>query len=297
MISTRRNLTRPVRFLPPDSGRVPVSRTGLNRAQTVMDGDCWINGFGLRSFGSQGCDLEVGFRGQARPALVTQVLKCCARANAGTAMSDADAWNLSVSRRTECLIAIATSGGRTDVVLPATCSAAECGQPMEVTVSLTELVELQRNAERTDPLVVQNGGASLQLRRPTGRDQAAWLDDQHADETEAFRAMIRSLLVPEAGHETSVSDELVTAADRLLAEGDPLVNFNLAVKCPHCGSQANYSFDLEALALQELQQSQTRLLRTVHRLASHYHWSEQQVLSVSPWRRDYYLAQIEREAP
>jgi uncharacterized protein YbbK (DUF523 family) len=108
--------------------------------------------------------------------------------------------------------------------------------------------------------------------------------------------MIRSLLVPEAGIEMPVSDELVTAADRFLAEADPLVNFNLAVKCPHCGSQASYSFDLEALALQELRQSQSCLLKTVHLLASHYHWSEQQVLSVSPWRRDYYLAQIEREA-
>jgi hypothetical protein len=262
-----------------------------------MDGDCRVDGFALRSFGSQGRDLEVDFRGQTRPALVTQIINCCAQAVAGPVRSETDAWGLSVSRRIEFLLAIATSGGRTEVVLPATCSAEECGQPMEVAVPLTELMELQRNAERADPLVVQRGGTSLQLRRPTGRDQADWLDNTYADEGEALRAMTRSLLAPEAGQELPVSDELVTAADRLLAEADPLVNFNLAVRCPHCGCQADYAFDLEALALQELQQSQTRLLKTVHRLASHYHWSEQQILSVSPWRRDYYLAQIEREEP
>jgi hypothetical protein len=83
--------------------------------------------------------------------------------------------------------------------------------------------------------------------------------------------------------------------NQVLDDLDPLVNFSLAVTCPHCGLPSQPEIDLGAWALQILQRVQQRLIETVHRLACRYHWTEAEILALPEWRRDRYLALIDRE--
>jgi hypothetical protein len=80
-----------------------------------------------------------------------------------------------------------------------------------------------------------------------------------------------------------------------MQDGDSLVNFSLELVCPHCESHSEFEMDLQALAIERLEHCQRRLLATVHRLAKHYHWSEQQIFAVPAWRRTHYLKMLEAE--
>jgi hypothetical protein len=44
-----------------------------------------------------------------------------------------------------------------------------------------------------------------------------------------------------------------------------------------------------------LRRAQHGLIEDVHRLARTYHWTEDRVAALPPWRRARYLALIERE--
>src|SRR5207302_1639138 len=81
-----------------------------------------------------------------------------------------------------------------------------------------------------------------------------------------------------------------------LDRADPLVRGALLAACPDCGQFAEHEVDLAGLALARLRQRQLALVETVHRLASRYHWTEADILSIPEWRRGRYLALLEREA-
>lgn len=109
--------------------------------------------------------------------------------------------------------------------------------------------------------------------------------------------MIRTLLIDEAGEdliENASSSALVPALERAMETHDPLVNFNLTVRCSACETESLLEIDLEELSLQRLRQAQLRLLASVHTLAASYHWTEPQIFSVPYWRRSRYLNLIEK---
>ena len=72
--------------------------------------------------------------------------------------------------------------------------------------------------------------------------------------------------------------------------------FSICVRCPHCNVETTFPVDLEGLALSELEKIQHQLLRDIHQLAITYHWSETEILSLTPLRRAHYLKLIEEAA-
>jgi hypothetical protein len=109
--------------------------------------------------------------------------------------------------------------------------------------------------------------------------------------------MIQTLLVEQSSFRErgSIPDEWVRSIERAMEEHDPLVNFILLVPCPHCDLENRHHIDLQELTLDVLRREQLRLLEAVHRLALRYHWGEEQIFSLPPWRFRHYLALIEEE--
>ena len=69
----------------------------------------------------------------------------------------------------------------------------------------------------------------------------------------------------------------------------------MQVTCPFCGTQAGYTVNLIETVIRRLRGIQQTLADMVHRLALRYHWSEAEIFAVAPWRRDKYLALIDRD--
>jgi hypothetical protein len=232
----------------------------------------------VRVFGGAGEDLEFDFAHGDRAALVTALLDACDAMPQGW-------WQQPVGARTAALLALLrASESRDALALTLRCDA--CGAPFEIELEHEALAGLAQVA----PVVqlARAGAEPLTLRLPTGDDLRAWRTLQPATRDEAWRSMLARLSVagtPRAGDEA--------AAAALLAQADPLVSFSVACACPSCGAQAEPELDLEGLALQRLAARQRGLLHEVHALASHYGWTETEVLAVPPARRAQYLDLIE----
>jgi hypothetical protein len=252
----------------------------------------------LRPFGQGLDDQNIDFSHTPRPYLETQILASCTW-NRDRPLSDHQFfWHLEVGKRTEALLTLATQGGRAELTVELTCLQPDCGEAMDLEFSLEELSQMQHRAEEHDSIEFALGNQAFSLRRPTGLDQLHWRSQSFPDESTALRMMIQSLVAveqQEAFQAAWEKERTMAILNPLMAEMDPLVNLTLAVNCPACGAQDSHAVDLGAVALQRLWAVQDQLLETVHRLASHYHWTEAVILSLPPWRRDRFLTLIERE--
>ncbi|HMO47491.1 MAG TPA: hypothetical protein PKB14_15850 [Rubrivivax sp.] len=233
---------------------------------------------GARAFGGASEDLGFDFEHGDRLALVTALLDACAATPAGW-------WCQPVGARTAALLALLrASEAREAIALTLRCAA--CAAPFEIELAHAALAGLAQAPPQLQ--VARDGAEPLTLRLPTGDDLRAWQALQPAARDAARRAMLARLAV--AGTPLP-GDEAAAAA--ALAQADPLVSFSVACACPCCGVAAEPEIDLEGLALQRLAARQRGLLHEVHALASHYGWTEAEVLAVPPARRAKYLELIE----
>lgn len=239
----------------------------------------------LRRFGIYESDLNIDFS-TARPFLVTEILDCCISDAQGQPIDRGFFWDLTVGARTECLLRLAATGDEAEIPLTLRCPNRACGRELEIELGVSEISELQQQAVNDEAIFV----GELRLRRPTGNDQLAWLGRSFEVESEALRQMLCTLVV-----EGTPSRESLEEIGRVMDEHDPLVNFTVRVQCPDCEQESVCEIDLEDVSLNRLRQAQLRLLAAVHRLAAHYHWSEEEIFKVPHWRRDYYLGLLERE--
>ena len=239
----------------------------------------------FRRFGIYESDLNIDFS-TARPFLVTEILDCCTRNAQGAAVDRSFFWNLTVGARTEWLLRIAATDDEIPFALR--CPNRACSRELEIELTVNEISGLQQQVLSDETI---NVSSQLRLRRPTGNDQLAWLGRSFEVESEALQQMLCTLVV-----EGTPSRESLDEIGRVMDEHDPLVNFTVQVQCPDCEQESVCEIDLEDVSLNRLRQAQLRLLAAVHRLAAHYHWSEEEIFKVPHWRRDYYLGLIEREA-
>lgn len=232
----------------------------------------------VRVFGGAGEDLDFDFAHGDRAALVTALLDTCAATPQGW-------WAQPVGARTAALLALLrASESRDALMLTLRCGA--CGAPFEIELEHQALADLGRAAPQLQ--LPREGAEPLTLRLPTGEDLRAWHALQPTTHDAAARSMLERLCVD---GKPLPGDEAAAAA--ALAQADPLVAFSVACSCPSCGAAAEHDVDLESLALQRLAARQRGLLHEVHALASHYGWTEAQVLAVPPARRAQYLDLIE----
>jgi hypothetical protein len=241
----------------------------------------------LRRFGIYESDLNIDFSTPPRPFVVTEVLHCCTTNAQGAAVDRKFFWDLTVGARTECLLRLAATGDDAEIPLVLRCPNRACGRELEIELGVSEISELQQQVLSDESI---NVSSQLKLRRPTGNDQVAWLGRSFEVESEALQQMLSTLVV-----EGAPSRESLEEIGRVMDEHDPLVNFTVHVQCPDCEQESICEIDLEEVSLNRLRQAQLRLLVAVHRLAAHYHWSEEEIFKVPHWRRDYYLSLLERE--
>ena len=235
----------------------------------------------MRPFGTAE-DLDLDLSHVDRPHVVTTLLTQCAGPDA------AFWWSQPVGIRIAALLrVVAVTEQRDSLTLTSTCSA--CGErfDFDLPIRLLEGVDAGR-----DPLPVQLAAdRQVIVRCATGDDLRRWQEAQPSSGHEALRLMLESLVI----------DGVVTPEDEdtlavFLGERDPLVDFSASCRCPGCGATSDVAVDLETLALAQLAGRQREAIDEVHRLATHYGWTESEVLSLPRHRRARYLALVEGRA-
>ena len=129
------------------------------------------------------------------------------------------------------------------------------------------------------------GPRLVHYRLPNGADQEAVAD---LPSVEAVEALFARCLINDG-------DTPLTADERaaVIAEMDclaPQIDLELDLNCPECGHSFTTPFDCTSFFFSEIRAQSRHLMREVHYLALHYHWSESEILNLQRDRRRGYLA-------
>lgn len=214
--------------------------------------------------------------GRVRRALVL--------AEAGGA-DPSSAADLSIGRREEFVLALRQRCfGAT---FPCAVSCPSCAEELELELTIEDV---RAPAVAGGDTRIDHGGASVEYRLITSRDLLA----VRAGSQAARRQLIARCVVgaTRSGQQVPVDElpeDVLDAVAAALSTQDPQADVLLELDCASCGHEWRSPFDITAYLWAELDAYARRLIHEVHLLASAYGWSEDEVLAVSPARRQDYL--------
>jgi hypothetical protein len=166
-----------------------------------------------------------------------------------------------------------------------------CGEKLEVDLSVSDLV-LQPYQPEGGERVARLGGLTVRFRLPTGGDLEAALPLVRGDPAAAEREVLRRSMLSVTDEQGSPIAEVPGAVfedlPALMAELDPQAEVALEARCPACDQGFTGLLDAAQYLEAEVVQSRDRLYREVHLLASQYHWSEPEILSLTARQRRRY---------
>ncbi|HME38780.1 MAG TPA: hypothetical protein VKG63_07440 [Steroidobacteraceae bacterium] len=169
-----------------------------------------------------------------------------------------------------------------------------CGQGLELEFDATDL-KAPLVAGEGQPLAVCVGDYSVTCQAPCVDDLAGV---ERLPSSEQQRAHLLGRVVLEAslgGHPCAAADlpqAVVDEIERTLEERDARVLTGLGVNCEACGHRWSAPFDMVAYLWTELERWAVRLLWEVSALAQAYGWSEIDLITMTPWRRQRYLEML-----
>jgi hypothetical protein len=137
------------------------------------------------------------------------------------------------------------------------------------------------------------------FRLPNGRDQEAVILILMHDEIRAA-AMLLERCLQRLGSLANVNAEQLSPLARMeleehMAALAPRVELTMEGVCPECRQTFAVPFDLEQFIFEELKTSRDLLYREVHYLAYHYHWSEQEIMTMPKEKRRHYMEVLAKE--
>ena len=148
-----------------------------------------------------------------------------------------------------------------------------CAQPLEISLSLVELVDAPPDVEVVLTGPDREGIFTLpdgrRIRPPTVADLDRAVQSGDPD-------LLRRCCV--VAGDPDVAVEILEAA---LETAAPTLARDVAAACPHCGVAHTVRFDLAAFLVASLARERPFLLRELHLLARAYGWSKTEILSLS----------------
>lgn len=224
--------------------------------------------------------------GESLPARVTDALVRALDDLGGAAPTRNDVAALCVADRQFLMHRVAEAVGLAAPWITAPCVA--CGERFDFTVCFRDL-PVQVAGEGFPFAVVETHAGRLRLRTPTGADQEVLVSED--DPRAARRAIVARCVVDGEGQPPAVlSDDDIAQAEAALEAISPAVVTRVRAVCPTCGQDQPVELDPYVA----LSARPERTLEDVHALASAYHWSEREILSLPRARRLFYLACVDR---
>ena len=175
--------------------------------------------------------------------------------------------------------------------LDCTVSCSSCLKAMSVVLSVAKLLNMTHPAPSAS-YGMEAGGFCLEIRPFTAQDQDLILKVKKEDD-DVLQIMAKScILNSDVPLPEKLSTEVIEALGQRLEQIDPLSDIVLDLSCFECGDKFQISFNVEDFILQELGISHGDIESEVHWLALHYHWSENEILSLPMQRRRKYISLI-----
>jgi len=169
-----------------------------------------------------------------------------------------------------------------------------CRERLELSLDTREMLARSQETQEIE-ITRKIGEFSMTFRLPSSLDVLAAASQS---DPAACRALIleRCLLSTQEGDAPMNSDQLppevAAVVVESMAEADPLADIQLDAACPACKYRWLAPFDIVSFLWTEIEAWAWRILTEVHTLAAAYGWSEREILTLSPTRRQYYLEMV-----
>jgi predicted RNA-binding Zn-ribbon protein involved in translation (DUF1610 family) len=175
-------------------------------------------------------------------------------------------------------------------------SCEQCGEQLEFTLQIRELLAQPVETSSDPPvLTFEQEAYEVHFRLPNSHDL---LEVTRPDvKGDAHERLLERCLVRVRDGSTDRSAEALPQAIQAavmerMAEADPLADIHIEFSCPACGHVWQAVLDVVDYLWNEIETRSRQMLTEVHLLASTYHWREEDILSMSAWRRQLYLEMI-----
>ncbi|MEA2464588.1 MAG: hypothetical protein QOJ98_2335 [Acidobacteriota bacterium] len=216
----------------------------------------------------------------ARRTTLTLV-RCLERLGDESPVSLESARTLTAGDREAILLHLrrATFGEKLTSVLR--CPRGGCDERMDLELRVSDLLV----APPDDPAEVHSlmaEGEEIRFRLPNGADLEEAAELAQTDVDAAARLLLERCVLS-----SPVPD--ASALSARMAELDPQAELILELTCTKCERPFTALFDTASFLFGELAARRGSLYREVHQLALHYHWSESDILALTPTRRRRYL--------
>jgi hypothetical protein len=169
-----------------------------------------------------------------------------------------------------------------------------CGERLEMNLRVSDFSAPPPDDSAPPTRALRVNGHTLIYRLPNTHDllaaQAA-RDFETARETLLRRVVVSVSGAPELDA-TQIAAHAVDALSAQLERDDPLAALRVHLTCPNCQHEWETALEIAQFVWLELDAWAKRILREVHTLASAYGWSENEILALSPQRRQLYLEMI-----
>lgn len=172
----------------------------------------------------------------------------------------------------------------------------ECSARTEWENSVEELlVDPQLSGAEAHEYDLSGENFQLRFRLPNSTDLAR-IDPQQGTRSAVATLLAGCVKHAEANGKSLAADKLpahlVEALARRIEELDPQAELKLHLTCPDCRHEWQLLFDIGRFLWTEIGEWAERMLLAVHELAAAYHWREEDILALSPLRRQLYLGMV-----
>lgn len=220
-----------------------------------------------------------------RPDYVTSVLGSVIESIGGQPISTENVQNLCVADRQYLMLRLAATLNGEQMWLKIVCS--HCDSTFDVEVNRSEL-PVKTAGENYPLITLQLESYKLKVRVPNGADQESIV---LASEEQAIRQLLQRCIRSVNGEKPNMTfidkldDQEITFIDNALDEASPAICQQLRVTCPEC--QKEQLAELDHYNLSNIDEQ--FFYKEIHSIASHYHWSESDILELSKKKRHMYL--------
>jgi hypothetical protein len=202
----------------------------------------------------------------------------------GLLIEDVDPMSLAAADRDRILAAIylAVFGSR----VASTVHCARCGSLFDLNFRLDELIEALDRNTCSATVGVFTAATGFRFRLPTAAEEidAARHPEESAEQWLAGQCVVEGAAMP-----------TLVDVEQAMEDAAPTIDLELDAGCPECGTHQAVRFDVQSFLLTAIMQGSPRLGRDVHRIASAYHWTRQEILGMPRSERRELANLIEAE--
>jgi hypothetical protein len=197
---------------------------------------------------------------------------------------------LSIGSRDTCLLLLRERLFGSRLVNNASCPG--CGGRIEWEQDIADMVVGITGLSSPQHFKLDQEGYCIQFRLPNSTDMAELEGTDNAQDA-ITRLLERCILSADSvGANCGIGqlpEHVVQALSQRIEELDPQAEIRINLTCPDCSHNWDVFFDIAAFLWTEIDDWAERMLRTVHKLARVYGWTEREILKLSPVRRQLYL--------